>query len=205
MTERLISIQRRRNQKVLLINTQLIKPKSSLFVVITNGLVAFFTGLDALSRSRLIWVAVVGIGIGLGFSITMTKQPTIVGAMLPQLVVSSPDNGLIIPTAVQLPFSPSAHQLQWDTTSGELNESQVVVASMEQTADTEALGQLSVGEVLRVIGSNEGVYTHRVTEVTHSTADQLPSIIQQESNVLIVYAPTNIFKTEYLVIKAKPV
>lgn len=204
MSDPVITISRRRNQKVLVINTDRLKPKLRLRYRVTKVLVAFFSGLDKVSSYRLIWAAAAGIGLGIGLSVTVSQQPTAVGASLFQERASTPDNGLIIPQSVQLPFAEMDISLKWDVQSGELGEHQIVVGYIEDRNEVALLRDISVGEVIKVVGSNQGLYSHRVTEIHVLPTDQVSSVLQQESNVLAIIGPNNVLQTESLVIKARP-
>lgn len=204
MSDSFISISRGRNQNVLVINTDLLKPKLRMRYRLTRILVAFFSVLDKASSFRLIWVAAAGIGLGIGLSVTVSQQPSGVGANLLQQKVSTPNDGLIVPQSLQLPFYDEVIPVEWDAQTGELGEDQIILAKVQDKEHIASLKEVSVGEVIKIMGTNQGIYSHRITEIHVLPNDQIMNVIQHESNAVVIIAPSNIFQTESLVIKARP-
>jgi|GEM_PF-1034027 len=169
-----------------------------------SSLVVLFVALDETLRHRSLLVVAAGIGLGLGLSLTVFQQPAAIQAQLP--AATTADREVISVTKIRLPGIKISTPVIWKDTSAGLEEKGVIQIAIEGDHPIASdVRQLTVGEKIEVIGSNNGRYSYRVVETRIEPRDSLISPYNQTTESLILHTPQQWWSTEEFVVVARPV
>lgn len=191
---------RKSGEIVVVINTEetQAKPRRAVGWLgrLTRGLVRMLVWWETRSLPFSITSAM-GLGLGICVAWFVYSQPISVLADPPPYQIEQFEI-----TAVR--FSQDDY---WTSTSGKpfvgLAAVPVPKARLSWTQVTKLQSQ-SLGQELEILGANNGIYTFKIIEVRHLKPAQMPSLISTSSDHVLVYAPTHLLATEYVVLTASP-
>lgn len=210
---RFVSLRKNKNGDVILsFNFEVIG--AWLASSLTWILVSLFQFLETIYQKKIL-LGLAGLGLGFGFTLIVGQRPslgwatnsTVINARLvdiekvslPQLFEEIKVNRGEVTKPVCL--SNTAQQL-----SGSLVETRrPIVLSGCQTQPVYAkLENLNLGDEVMLTGINHGQYRYRIIEIKETNTDGLNTLIGQSGRAAIIFTPTNIWETQFLVIVAKP-
>lgn len=193
--------------------TTIIKALFSLLLKVFLPVFAFF---DFLATKRKLVISSVGLGIGLGLSVLVTQRPDTLQAF-PTLATQNITDiyaSRVIISSIDLSTAVTKGNLQdlFDTVSlqGLVHDERsaalggrhpVVIAEVGFSNILQNLDSVQIGDEIRVVGTNEAVYSYRVTELRDMNSEYLPNVIGVNQDALILYKSKNILRTQlYMVI-----
>jgi hypothetical protein len=196
--------------------TGLIKIFLNLILNIFLPIFAFFDFLA--SRKKLV-ISAVGLGIGLGLSVLVTQQPDSLQAFpalitsnaqvrAKRLVISSIDlsSTVEVGNIQDLIGNATQNSLVHDERSAQIGDQEpVVIAEVGVPKILDQLHQVAIGDEIQVYGTNNAIYKYRVTEIRDMKAEYLPNVIGAHQESVIIYKPSNLFRTQLYMVIAKPI
>ncbi len=175
--------------------------------------IGLFQFLEIIYQKKLL-LGLAGLGLGFGFSLIVFQRPTAGLAMtwltpdnpagwvekvtLPKFAVETSVN----PGSLQSPacLVGKARQLNGSLTS---SAEPMVIDGCSRLEVFGKLADLNLGDEIVLIGRNRGRYHYRVIAVRAVAAAALSSTIQENSTGLVLFTPTDLFATQFLMIIAK--
>jgi hypothetical protein len=159
---------------------------------------------------RLFYILPLGLGLGLGLSLVIFSQPALTTASLP---ASDPTE-----TTTITQFSFPQREIKLNTKPQNsinlinLKNPQVCFNEYCQLNSnyptvvftTTNLDQVQLGDSVKTLGENQGIYTYQVSEIINAPSQELVSKALQFPHNLVIAYPDNMWRTSLQLIIAKP-
>jgi hypothetical protein len=197
-TQPFVSLKRRKSGSLFLtINTR------GWMDGLVKRIISGFVALDQITQHRAVFIAVAGIGLGLGLSLTVFQQPATINADTELVHINQANR--VEARELRLPTHKVATRIIWDERSAGLGETGAVLVEVKATHPISAdVQKLSLGENIQVIGSNNGIYSFTVVETRELPASELNTVVQQNTETVVVYTPSTVLSTNVFIVIARP-
>lgn len=171
-----------------------------------------YTSLNYISNRKPLVIISAGLGLGFGMGLVIFQRPmTTLASPLPiqryasevtiKTVAVGGTEFEVSGTAAET--SPLASITHLETSAGVHQAGTSVLAVGWRHEAKPYLLSTTLNDPIQVIGSNNGRYSYRIVEIKEVENNVLPTLFTQNGRALVLYTPTNLLHTKFLVIVAK--
>lgn len=170
-----------------------------------------YTSLNFASAHRPALFILSGLGFGFGLGLVVFQRPmSTLASPLPMRVsqasvtVQQLEIGNVSFEVSLSDAGSDETTIQQLATSAPLGKEGSLVLHLGWRSEaTTYLENATLNDPLIVIGSNNGRYSYRVVEIKEVDNEMLSTLFNQTGKALVIYAPTNLLHTKYLVVIAR--